>query len=141
MRPFIYGERNGIHIIDLQKTQKLFKNALTAIENTVAEGGSVLVVATKKQAQDIIKEESERAGMFHVHHRWLGGTLTNWRTISGSIARLRELEGVLDGADTGRTKKELLQLTREREKLELSLGGIKDMGGIPDIMFVIDTNK
>jgi len=101
----------------------------------------VLFVGTKRQASDPVSTAARRCAQYYVNHRWLGGTLTNWRTISGSIARLRELEGVLDGGGEGRTKKELLQLTREREKLELSLGGIKDMGGIPDLMFVIDTNK
>ena len=101
----------------------------------------MLFVGTKRQAQDPVSAAAKRCAQYYVNHRWLGGTLTNWRTISGSIQRLRELEGVLEGSGEGRTKKELLQLTREREKLELSLGGIKDMGGIPDLMFVIDTNK
>jgi small subunit ribosomal protein S2 len=111
------------------------------VREVAASGGRVLFVGTKRQASDPVANSAKRCAQYFVNHRWLGGTLTNWRTISQSIARLRELETVLDGDHTGRTKKELLQLTREREKLELSLGGIKDMGGIPDLMFVIDTNK
>jgi len=142
MRPFIYGERNGIHIIDLQKTQKLFKNALTAIETTVAEGGNVLFVATKKQAQDIIKEESERAGIFHVHHRWLGGMLTNFTTVKTSITKLKKIEKMsTDGTYDSITKKEVALKERLRIKLDRSLGGIKNMNGLPSIMVVIDAKK
>ena len=141
MRPYIFTERNGIHIIDLQQTLVNLNSYYDMVQDIVAKGGSVLFVGTKRQAQETIVQEANRCGMPYVSHRWLGGTLTNWRTISGSIARLRELEEVLDGGGEGRSKKELLTLTREREKLELSLGGIKDMGGIPDLMFVIDTNK
>ena len=111
------------------------------MSDTVAKGGRVLFVGTKRQASEPIAAAAKRCAQYYVNHRWLGGTLTNWRTISGSIARLRELEALLDGEHQGRSKKELLNLTRERDKLELSLGGIKDMGGIPDLMFVIDTNK
>jgi small subunit ribosomal protein S2 len=142
MRPFIYGERNGIHIIDLQKTQKLFKNALSTIENTVAEGGNVLFVATKKQAQDIIKEESERAGMFHVHHRWLGGMLTNFSTVKTSITKLKKIEKMAsDGTYESITKKEVALKERLRIKLDRSLGGIKNMNGLPAVMVVIDAKK
>ena len=138
----IFGVRNGIHIINLEQTVPMLHRSLEAVRDVVSGGGRVLFVGTKRQAQDSIAEAAKRCGQYYVNHRWLGGTLTNWRTISGSIARLRELEGVLDNeAGSGRSKKERLQLTRERDKLELSLGGIKNMGGIPDIMFVIDTNK
>src|SRR2546425_1757870 len=140
MSEYIFGARNNIHIIDLAQSVPMLHRALQAVSDTVANGGRILFVGTKRQAQDAIAEAAKRSAQYYVNHRWLGGTLTNWRTISGSIARLRELEGLLDGEHSNRTKKELLQLTREREKLELSLGGIKDMGGIPDLMFVIDTN-
>jgi small subunit ribosomal protein S2 len=142
MERYIFGARSNIHIIDLSQTMPLLHQALVKVRDVAAAGGRVLFVGTKRQASDPVAVAAKRCAQYYVNHRWLGGTLTNWRTISASIARLRELEGVLDGGDTGgRTKKELLQLTREREKLELSLGGIKDMGGIPDLMFVIDTNK
>jgi small subunit ribosomal protein S2 len=142
MERYIFGARANIHIIDLSQTMPLLHQALVKVREVAASGGRVLFVGTKRQASDPVAASAKRCAQYYVNHRWLGGTLTNWRTISGSIARLRELEAVLDGGDTGgRTKKELLQLTRERDKLELSLGGIKDMGGIPDIMFVIDTNK
>ena len=142
MEPFIFGSRANIHIIDLSQTMPLLHQALVKVREVAASGGRVLFVGTKRQASEPVAAGAKRCAQYYVNHRWLGGTLTNWRTISASIARLRELEGVLDGGEAGgRTKKELLQLTREREKLELSLGGIKDMGGIPDLMFVIDTNK
>src|SRR5215472_5070262 len=142
MAPYIYGSRNSIHIIDLTQTVPLLHQALVALRDVVAGGVRVLFVGTKRQASEPVAAAAKRCAQYYVNHRWLGGTLTNWRTISASIARLRELEAVLDGGEAGgRPKKELLQLTREREKLELSLGGIKDMGGIPDLMFVIDTNK
>src|SRR5271156_5323708 len=141
MEPFIYGQRNDIHILDLTQTVPLLHQALVTLREVAAGGGRILFVGTKRQASDPVSQAAKRCAQYYVNHRWLGGTLTNWRTISGSIARLRELEGVLSGQGEGRTKKELLQLTRERDKLELSLGGIKDMGGIPDLMFVIDTNK
>ena len=142
MERFIFGSRANIHIIDLSQTLPLLHQALVKVREVAASGGRVLFVGTKRQASEPVAQGAKRCAQYYVNHRWLGGTLTNWRTISGSIARLRELEGVLDGGEQGgRTKKELLQLTRERDKLELSLGGIKDMGGIPDLMFVIDTNK
>jgi small subunit ribosomal protein S2 len=142
MERYIFGARSNIHIIDLSQTMPLFHQALVKAREVAASGGRVLFVGTKRQASEPVAVAAKRCAQYYVNHRWLGGTLTNWRTISASIARLRELEAVLDGGDAGgRPKKELLQLTREREKLELSLGGIKDMGGIPDLMFVIDTNK
>jgi small subunit ribosomal protein S2 len=141
MDRYIFGSRSNIHIIDLSQSLPLLHQALVAVHGVAAKGGRVLFVGTKRQASDPVAQAAKRCAQYYVNHRWLGGTLTNWRTISGSIARLRELEGVLGDMSSGRTKKELLQLTRERDKLELSLGGIKDMGGIPDIMFVIDTNK
>jgi len=141
MDRYIFGSRSNIHIIDLSQTIPLLHQALVKVREVAASGGRVLFVGTKRQASDPVATAAKRCAQYYVNHRWLGGSLTNWRTISGSITRLRELEGILDGDSSGRTKKELLQLTREREKLELSLGGIKDMGGIPDLMFVIDTNK
>src|SRR6201990_2020581 len=141
MAPYIYGARNDIHILDLTQTVPLLHQALVTLRDTAAGGGRILFVGTKRQASDPVATAAKRCAQYYVNHRWLGGTLTNWRTISGSIARLRDLEGLLDAKHAGRSKKELLTLTREREKLELSLGGIKDMGGIPDLMFVIDTNK
>jgi len=141
MDRYIFGSRANIHIIDLSQSIPLLHQALVKVREVAAGGGRVLFVGTKRQASEPVATAAKRCAQYYVNHRWLGGTLTNWRTISGSIARLRELEGVLDGSGEGRTKKELLQLTRERDKLELSLGGIKDMGGIPDLMFVIDTNK
>ena len=142
MDRYIFGSRSNIHIIDLSQSMPLLHQALIKVREVAAAGGRVLFVGTKRQAADPVAIAAKRCAQYYVNHRWLGGTLTNWRTISLSIARLRELEGLLDTeGGQGRTKKELLQLTREREKLELSLGGIKDMGGIPDLMFVIDTNK
>src|SRR5258705_3536816 len=141
MERFIFGSRSNIHIIDLSQSIPLLHQALVKVREVAASGGRILFVGTKRQASDPIAVAARRCAQYYVNHRWLGGTLTNWRTVSGSIARLRELEGLLVGEGQGRPKKELLQLTREREKLELSLGGIKDMGGIPDLMFVIDTNK
>jgi small subunit ribosomal protein S2 len=140
MKPYIFGVRNGIHILDLSQTVPLFARALDFISATVQAGGKVLFVGTKRQAQEPIAQAARAAGQHYVNHRWLGGMLTNWKTISGSIKRFKALEEQL--CDTaGLTKKEVLQLTRERDKLELSLGGIRDMGGIPDVMFVIDANK
>lgn len=141
MKPYIFGDRNGVHIIDLSQTVPLFARALEFVSSTVAAGGKVLFVGTKRQAQEPIAEAARRAGQHFVNHRWLGGMLTNWKTISNSIKRLKSLEEQLSGDTHGLTKKEVLQLTRERDKLELSLGGIRDMGGVPDIMFVIDANK
>ena len=142
MERYIFGSRSNIHIIDLSQTMPLLHQALVKVRDVAASGGRVLFVGTKRQASEPVAAAAKRCAQYYVNHRWLGGTLTNWRTISQSIARLRELEGLVDNPESsGRGKKELLQLTRERDKLELSLGGIKDMGGIPDLMFVIDTNK
>ncbi len=141
MKPYIFGARNGVHIIDLSQTVPLMARALDFIQDTVRSGGKVLFVGTKRQAQEPIAEAARRSGQHFVNHRWLGGMLTNWKTISGSIRRLKTLDEQLSGEISGLTKKEVLQLTRERDKLELSLGGIRDMGGIPDVMFVIDANK
>lgn len=141
MKPYIFGARNGIHILDLSQTVPLMARALEFISATVQAGGKVLFVGTKRQAQEPIAQAARASGQHFVNHRWLGGMLTNWKTISGSIKRFKSLEEQLSGDTTGLTKKEVLQLTRERDKLELSLGGIRDMGGIPDVMFVIDANK
>ncbi len=142
MRQYIYGARNGIHIIDLQQTQRLFNKAVGFVREAVANGGIVLFVGTKKQAQEAITEESQRCGMFSVTHRWLGGTLTNYRTVKGSIDRLKAIEKMAtDGTFDRLTKKEVLKLTREQEKLERNLGGIKDMGKLPSVMFLIDPEK
>lgn len=143
MQSFIFGERSGIHIIDLSQTVPLLHQALVKVRDVAAGGGRVLFVGTKRQASEPVAQAAQRCAQYYMNHRWLGGTLTNWATISRSIARLRELEGLLDadGGPQGLTKKETLMLTREREKLERSLGGIKQMGGTPNLMFVIDTNK
>jgi small subunit ribosomal protein S2 len=141
MAPYLYGSRSGIHVIDLQQTVPMLHHALQAIREVVAGGGRVLFVGTKRQASQRIKESATLCGQFYVQHRWLGGMLTNWKTVSQSIKRLKELDAVLAEGTQGFTKKELLSLQRERDKLDLSLGGIKDMGGPPDILFVIDTNK
>jgi len=141
MASYIFGSRNGVHIIDLQQTVPMLHRALEEVRNVVAGGGRVLFVGTKRQASEAIAETATRCAQFYINHRWLGGTLTNWKTISVSIKRLRSLEEELTSDDTGRTKKELLRLTREKGKLERSLGGIKEMGGLPDIIVVIDTNK
>ena len=141
MKPYIFGARNGVHIIDLSQSVPLMARALDFVQDTVRRGGKVLFVGTKRQAAEPIAEAARRSGQHFVNHRWLGGMLTNWKTISGSIKRLKSLEEQLSSGMAGITKKEQLQLTRERDKLELSLGGIRDMGGIPDVMFVIDANK
>jgi small subunit ribosomal protein S2 len=141
MEPFIYGERNDIHILDLQQTVPLLSRALEAVRDVVANGGRVLLVGTKRQASEYVAEAAQRCGQYYVNHRWLGGMLTNWKTISHSIKRLRQVQEILDEGGQGLTKKETLNLTRERDKLERALGGIKDMGGIPDLLFIIDTNK
>lgn len=141
MDRYIFGSRSNIHIIDLSQTMPLFHQALVAVREVAAKGGRVLFVGTKRQAAEPVAEAAKRCAQYYMNNRWLGGTLTNWRTVSGSIARLRELEAILENGGEGRVKKELLNLQREKDKLELSLGGIKDMGSIPDIMFVIDTNK
>ena len=135
------GDRNGVHIIDLSQSVPLFARALDFVQQAVARGGKVLFVGTKRQAQDAVAEAARASGQHFVNHRWLGGMLTNWKTISNSIKRLKSLEEMLSGDTAGLTKKEVLQLTRERDKLEKSLGGIRDMGGLPDVMFVIDSNK
>lgn len=141
MSTFLFGVRNQVHIIDLQQTVPLLDRALHAVRDTVANGGRVLFVGTKRTAAEIVADTAKRCGQYYVNHRWLGGMLTNWKTITNSIKRLRQIEETLDGDTAGLTKKEVLQLTREREKLERSLGGIKEMGGLPDILFIIDTNK
>ncbi|WP_242139045.1 MULTISPECIES: 30S ribosomal protein S2 [Sphingomonas] len=141
MKPYIFGDRNGVHILDLSQTVPLFARALEFVSASTAAGGKVLFVGTKRQAQEPVADAARRSGQHFVNHRWLGGMLTNWKTISNSIKRMKTLEEQLSGDTVGLTKKEVLQLTREKDKLELSLGGIRDMGGIPDVMFVIDANK
>ncbi|HWM82829.1 MAG TPA: 30S ribosomal protein S2 [Pseudolabrys sp.] len=142
MGEYIFGTRNNIHIVDLAQTVPLLHRALQAVSDTVARGGRILFVGTKRQAQDAIADAAKRSAQYYVNSRWLGGTLTNWKTISGSIQRLRKLDEMLASNEAqGYTKKERLDLTRERDKLNRSLGGIKDMGGVPDMLFVIDTNK
>ena len=141
MAPYIYGERNGIHIIDLEQTMVMLHQGLQAVRDVVAGGGRVLLVGTKRQAQEPVAEAAKRCGQYFVNHRWLGGMLTNFKTISQSIRRLREIEERIAQEESGLTKRELLGLTRQRDKLERALGGIKEMGGLPDILFVIDTNK
>jgi small subunit ribosomal protein S2 len=141
MAPYIYGVRNGIHVLDLRQTVPMLHAGLQAVRDIVGRGGRLLFVGTKRQASEHIAEAAKRCGQYYVNHRWLGGTLTNWRTIQGSIKRLREYDELLGQDNVGLTKKELLMRTRERDKLERALGGIKEMGGLPDILFVIDTNK
>jgi len=143
MKSYLFGVRDGVHIIDLQQSVPLLARAMQAIHDVTAGGGRVLFVGTKRQAQDLVKEYAERCGQYYVNHRWLGGTLTNWKTVSHSIKRLKDLEERLANEQqlAGLTKKEQLTLARDQEKLNRSLGGIKDMGGLPDILFVIDTNK
>lgn len=141
MQSYLFGVRNNVHIIDLEQTVPLMQRALQAMRDTAANGGRVLFVGTKRQAQAKIAEAAKRCGQYYVDHRWLGGMLTNWKTISQSIKRLRELDERLAGQAGKFTKKEILQMTRDRDKLERALGGIKDMGGLPDILFVIDTIK
>jgi len=142
MAEFIFGARNNIHIIDLAQSVPMMHRALQAVSDTVAKGGRILFVGTKRQAQDAVAEAAKKSAQYYVNSRWLGGTLTNWKTISGSIARLRKLDEMLSSNEAqGYTKKERLDLQRERDKLDRSLGGIKDMGGLPDLLFVIDTNK
>ncbi len=142
MADYIFGARNNIHIIDLAQTVPLMHRALQAVSDVVAKGGRVLFVGTKRQAQDGVADAAKRSAQYFVNSRWLGGTLTNWKTISGSIKRLRHLDEMLASSEGAQyTKKERLTLQRERDKLDRSLGGIKDMGGLPDLIFVIDTNK
>ena len=141
MQQYIYGVRNGIHIIDLTQTFQLLDVALNYVHDTVSKGGSMLFVGTKRQAQKPISESAERSAQYYMNHRWLGGTLTNWKTVSNSISRLKKLDEQLSDGATGLTKKERLNLEREQIKLNASLGGIREMGGTPDLLFVIDTNK
>ncbi len=142
MAPYLFGERNGISIIDLRQTVPMLYQAMQAVRDIVAGNGRVLFVGTKRQATQPISEAAAKCGQYFVNHRWLGGTLTNWKTISVSIKRLKDLDDQFEKGETqGLTKKELLKLTREREKLDRSLGGIKDMGGLPDVLVIIDTNK
>jgi small subunit ribosomal protein S2 len=141
MSPYIFGVRNGVHIIDLEQTVPLLHQGLQAIRDVVAGGGRALFVGTKRQAQEPIAESAKRCGQYFVNYRWLGGMLTNFKTISQSIRRLRELQERIEQDQSGLTKRELLELTRDSDKLERALGGIKEMGGLPDILFVIDTNK
>lgn len=141
MRPYLFGVRNQVHIIDLQQTVPMLDRALRAVRDVVAGGGRVLFVGTKRAAAEHVSDAAQRCGQYYVNHRWLGGMLTNWKTITGSIKRLRQMDEMLAGDTQGLTKKEVLEMTRERDKLERSLGGIKEMGGLPDILFIIDTNK
>jgi len=141
MEPYLFGERNGIHIIDLQQSYPLITKALKVLRDVGANGGRVLFVGTKRQAQSIVAETAANSGQYFMNHRWLGGTLTNWKTISKSIVKLKKYEEILNKEDTGLTKKELVGIQKHKVKLEASLGGIKDMGGLPDALFVIDTNK
>ena len=141
MQEYIYGVRNGIHIIDLTQTFQLMDVALNYVQDTVSKGGSILFVGTKRQAQKPISEAAERSAQYYMNYRWLGGTLTNWKTVSNSISRLKKLDEQLSDGATGLTKKERLNLEREQSKLNASLGGIREMGGTPDLLFVIDTNK
>ncbi len=141
MKPYLYGVRGGVHIIDLEQTVPMLHRALQAVRDTVAGGGRVLFVGTKRQAQEKIAETAKKCGQYYVNHRWLGGMLTNWKTISQSIKRLREIEERMDLQASKLTKKEMLDMGNERDKLERSLGGIKEMGGLPDILFVMDVIK
>ena len=145
MKPFLFGVRNNVHIIDLEQTVPMLARALDALRDTAAKGGRVLFVGTKRQAQERVAETAKKCGQYYVNHRWLGGMLTNWKTVSQSIKRLRDIEDRMEksaqSSSGGLTKREQLQMTREKEKLEMALGGIKEMGGLPDILFVIDTNK
>ena len=141
MEQYIFGVRNKVHILDLQQTVPMLHAALAAVREVTARGGRVLFVGTKRQASEIVAEAAGRCGQYYVNHRWLGGMLTNWKTMSHSIRRLKELEAMLQQGTTGLTKKETLNLTRERDKLEQTLGGIKDMADLPDLIFIVDTNK
>ena len=141
MKQFIFGEKNGIHIINLDQTLERVETAYSFVRDLVANGGTVLFVGTKKQAQDAIREEASRSGMFHVTNRWLGGTLTNWKTVSQSINRLKQIDELMAHGAEGLTKKERLNMERDQAKLQASLGGIREMGGLPDLIFVIDVGK
>jgi small subunit ribosomal protein S2 len=141
MGPYLFGVRNGVHIIDLEQTVPMLHRALQSVRDVAAQGGRVLFVGTKRQAQEAIADAAKRCGQYYVNHRWLGGMLTNFKTISQSIKRLKELDERINQPGSGLTKRELLELTRDRDKLERALGGIKEMGGLPDVLFIIDTNK
>ncbi len=141
MDPYLFGVRSGVHIIDLQQSVPMIYRALEFVQGVVSQGGRVLFVGTKRQAQEPVASAAKRCGQYFVNHRWLGGMLTNWRTVSNSISRLRTLDQQLDEQGSGLTKKELLRLNRERDRLERTLGGIREMGGLPDALFIIDTNK
>ena len=141
MAEFIYGDRNGIHIIDLTQTVPMLDAALNVIRETVAKGGRILFVGTKRQASKAIAEAAEKCAQYYMNHRWLGGTLTNWKTVSQSIQRLKHIDEVLGSGADGLTKKERLGMEREQAKLQASLGGIREMGGLPDLLFIIDVNK
>ncbi len=141
MASYLYGVRNQVHIIDLQQTVPMLDRALRAVRDVTAAGGRVLFVGTKRAAAEHVADAAKRCGQYYINHRWLGGTLTNWKTITGSIKRLRQIEEMLGNQTQGLTKKEVLDITRDQEKLERSLGGIKEMGGLPDILFIIDTNQ
>jgi small subunit ribosomal protein S2 len=141
MAPYLFGVRNNVHIIDLQQTVPMLDRALRAVRDVTAAGGRVLFVGTKRAAAEHVADAAKRCGQYYVNHRWLGGMLTNWKTITGSIKRLRQIEELVGGDTQGLTKKEVLEITRDRDKLERALGGIKEMGGLPDILFIIDTNK
>jgi small subunit ribosomal protein S2 len=141
MAPYIYGDRNGIHILDLTQTVPMLDRALQTVRDTVAKGGRVLFVGTKRQAQRPVAEAAEKCAQYYMNHRWLGGTLTNWKTVSQSIARLKNLDEQLGEGASGLTKRERLSMEREQTKLQASLGGIREMGGVPDLLFIIDVNK
>ncbi len=141
MAEFIYGDRNGIHIVDLTQTVPMLDKALQVVRDTVAKGGRVLFVGTKRQAQKPVADAAERCAQHYMNHRWLGGTLTNWKTVSNSIQRLKQLDELMESGAEGLTKKERLNMEREQAKLQASLGGIRDMGGVPDLLFIIDVNK
>ncbi len=141
MASYLYGVRNQVHIIDLQQTVPMLDRALRAVRDVTAAGGRVLFVGTKRAAAEHVADAAKRCGQYYINHRWLGGTLTNWKTITGSIKRLRQIEEMLGNQTQGLTKKEVLEITRDQAKLERALGGIKEMGGLPDILFIIDTNK
>ena len=141
MATYIYGERNGIHILDLTQTVELLDQALKVVRETVAKGGRILFVGTKRQAQKPVADAAERCAQYYMNHRWLGGTLTNWKTVSNSISRLKEIDALMGAGVEGLTKKERLGMERDQIKLQASLGGISEMGGLPDLLFVIDVNK
>ena len=141
MGPYIYGDRNGIHILDLTQTVPLLDQALKVVRDTVAKGGRILFVGTKRQAQKPVAEAAERCAQFYMNHRWLGGTLTNWTTVSQSISRLKTIDELLGAGGEGLTKKERLMMERDQAKLQASLGGIREMGGTPDLIFVVDVGK